>query len=180
MLRNLIRKLDRRFPETLFTVVAAVCWSVLVCLVVGILKDPTGRLWWFACIGAPICLICALTAWWYALADNAEKLSEEQLDQMRAARHQEIQECLVRRVSPLEAESLALGESDGPWYMGPGAGEETVQHVRDFIAANVTDEEDELWLYDYGQEAWDNLGGEWGFAVLRRGEVTEFTIIAMN
>ena len=39
---------------------------------------------------------------------------------------------------------------------------------------------DEVWFYDNGEEAWNNLAGENGFALLRGGRVVEFMMWEMN
>jgi uncharacterized protein (TIGR02996 family) len=39
---------------------------------------------------------------------------------------------------------------------------------------------DELWEYDTGGESWAHLGGEMGYAVVRRGTVVEFIMLMEN
>jgi hypothetical protein len=41
-------------------------------------------------------------------------------------------------------------------------------------------DEDQLWIYDTGEESWLHLHGEWGFAAVRDGKVKAFLMMAMN
>jgi hypothetical protein len=39
---------------------------------------------------------------------------------------------------------------------------------------------DELWEYDSGQESWELMHGEMGYAIFRNGEVIDFHMSLMN
>jgi hypothetical protein len=51
--------------------------------------------------------------------------------------------------------------------------------LREFIDQELTPD-DELWIYDSGEESWVNLAGCWGFAAVREGKIVAFHEVAMN
>jgi uncharacterized protein (TIGR02996 family) len=111
------------------------------------------------------------------------------------ARVREIQSWLRRRVAVAEVPSGAIRwerESSPPPPKGlwqrirglftrtrkpdPGLGIE----VSPEWAKENMQPGDELWEYDTGGESWAHLCGEMGYAVVRRGKVVEFVMLAMN
>ena len=101
----------------------------------------------------------------------------EEKAEMWAARTAEVKAWLVRRLSFDEA--LQLME-EGVEFIGPAriTWNGTAQFEHWYSAADTSDTE--LWLYDTGEEAWENLAGEWGFALIRDEEIIDIMMIEEN
>jgi uncharacterized protein (TIGR02996 family) len=54
-----------------------------------------------------------------------------------------------------------------------------VRAMREWVEGNLRPG-DELWEYDTGGESWEQLCGEMGYAIVRKGKVVEFEMLMMN
>jgi hypothetical protein len=96
------------------------------------------------------------------------RLSDEERAAIRAERTAEIKKWLQEQVAFSQAIELLKGED-----------ENLVPHFEEWYYS-CEGYDAELWRYDTGPESWANLAGEWGFALVRNGEVVDFEMVAMN
>lgn len=127
---------------------------------------------------------CIVADIWYGhirRLTGRSPFSEEQLEEMKKRRHEELMGWLVRQVTPEEAESMP-GDPHARSHMSVGdqrLARRISCHIRKFLAEHYS-EGDELWYYDNGEEAFRHLGGDCGFVILRDGEIKEFYIVAQS
>lgn len=85
---KLLCRLDEFFPQILFTTTAVVCWSILVCLLLGILPDPRGQLWAWAIGGGLFSSLAAVGAWrLFAISKGGGLVSPDYAFAHHALRH---------------------------------------------------------------------------------------------
>lgn len=95
-----------------------------------------------------------------------------------AHRIAEIKSWLRRRLTPEEAHShYAEYERDTMTLTGSTGG--WVDYFEEVLASQFQPG-DEFWLYDAGPDAWANLHGEKGMALVRSGEVIAFIMESRN
>ncbi len=105
------------------------------------------------------------------------QFTPEQLAKMRVERVADIKALRQRPVTFDEAVRLLEG---GQPFSGTIRirWNSVLQFEQWYASADTIDTE--LWLYDNGVEAWENLHGEWGFAIVRGDEIIDFLMIEHN
>lgn len=169
--------LSAKFGVTFFGLASLGAWSALVALSSGTLVPATAQFWFGAVAGSLLFPALTISIWSNHQEEQADAANFDPERQM-AIKHAEIQSLLDRQVTVSEALGMFRGEVETPTYRFPPS-REHLPFLQQFFDNNLA-EGDELWIYDTGEDAWLNLCGCWGFAVLRDGQVKAFEEVEEN
>jgi hypothetical protein len=92
-------------------------------------------------------------------------------------RAEEVRQWLKDRLSVSDAE-VQLVEMDRDWG-SEGVESGWLSYFNEHIKSQMLPG-DELWLYDSGDESWENLSGEDGLALVRNGQVVALLMFSMS
>lgn len=169
---------SRRFQFAVFSLLSVAYWVTLICLAAGCFTEPSIRLWLSAIGGSFLFTALAYHLWRDAPRSRASTDGQTWNDECWKKQNLEyLQQCLVRRVTVAEVEGMCQGKVAVPAHLWLAA--EDWPFLSKFFDQNLA-ADDEVWLYDNGEEMWNNLAGTWGFAIVHEGKVRAWHEVAMN